>query len=298
MTDSAHILVDVSEWQSEVSWSELAAKGIAGAMIRALYGIDHRDLQLTRNALHAHRSGVRVGYYQYATPGVYSRDPEQDAQRHAEALINVVRRYPCQLGLALDLEEYGDLQPDQLAGWARAWADAIRAAESEKPILYTNFSMLSYLPVCDVFRLWLAWWVHIDPQTQMPTRMPEPEQYRTWELWAWQYTDRGRMPGIYGNVDLSLLMGHEQQEESAPALRASDHQAVAERADPKRVPVQTKQGIPMPVYWNGVRTEYQAYLIDNWLYVNARVFERFVHGLSVHLRPRDGTYCADIYLDG
>jgi uracil-DNA glycosylase family 4 len=58
-----------------------------------------------------------------------------------------------------------------------------------------------------------------------------------------------------------------------------------------------KESLLLPVYWNGVRTEYQAYLVDKWLYVNARVFERFVRGLSVHLRSRDGKDCADIYLD-
>ena len=95
--------IDVSHWQGEINWSEVAKSDIAFAMIKA-GGSDsgfYTDSKFERNYQGAKNNGVSVGVYYFVGPGFVS---EEDGIADANRFLNIIEGKTFEMPIALDLE--------------------------------------------------------------------------------------------------------------------------------------------------------------------------------------------------
>ena len=184
--------IDVSYYQGEIDWQQVRASGIEFAFIRVADGIDNPDSLFELNWGAAKAAGVRRGMYQFFRPA-------DDVTAQADLVIAMAKkRGTGELPPVLDIEDDGGLLPAMVAKRARAWIDRVHKQLHVDPIVYTypdfwkrgGGAPLAQQP------LWLA---HYTANGACPT-VPA-----TWSDWTyWQYSEKGRVPGIVGNVDLDL----------------------------------------------------------------------------------------------
>jgi len=96
----------------------------------------------------------------------------------------------------LDIEDDGGLAPVVVAKRARQWLDRVKKHLHVEPVVYTypDFWRRGGGDALAAQPLWIAHYT-----TACPT-VPPP-----WHDWQyWQHSERGRVPGITGAVDLDL----------------------------------------------------------------------------------------------
>ena len=195
--------IDVSAWQGVIDWE--AAKGrIDGAILRAGYGKGKADQFFARNAAECNRLGIPCGAYWFS----YAKS-EDEARAEAECLLKAVAPYRMELPLCFDFE-YDSVTNAASQGVTvtKALASAMVRAFCSRieeggywALNYANPDFLGRLYEPDIpqrWGLWLAQWTGKEPAA--PADLPAPPR----KCAIWQYSSRGAVPGIEGNVDLDL----------------------------------------------------------------------------------------------
>lgn len=179
------ILIDVSEHQGVIDW-EKAMYHIDGAILRCGYGSDYEhqdDEQFRRNADECTRLGIPFGVYIYS----YAKTIEGIKSEAAHAL-RMVKPYKLAYPVYLDLEEPG-LEEGAVIR-ARVFGDII-----EKGGYW-----------CGVYAN-LNWWenhlVGLERFTKWVAQYYKECEYTGANLDICQYTSKGSIPGISGNVDVN-----------------------------------------------------------------------------------------------
>ena len=180
------ILIDVSEHQGVIDWEKVMPH-IDGAILRCGYGGDHEDQddsQFKRNADECTRLGIPFGVYLYS----YAKSTVA-AQYEADHVLRLIKGYKLSYPVYLDLEE-GSTSAGAVER-AIVFGDIIEAAGYWCGI-YAN----------------LYWWEVILKQGLERFTKWVAQYYRVCEytgsnLDIWQYTDKGNLPGIKGNVDIN-----------------------------------------------------------------------------------------------
>ena len=191
---------DVSVWQGEIDFSSLRSGGTEIVYIRAGYGSDGVDTQFRRNAVLARAAGLSVGFYHYVTAETTAEAVEQ-----ARFFAGLIREHPYDCRPAMDFESFHGLPREQVNAVARAFLTELERLTGQVPLLYANADDASRLFSGDLARypLWAADYGPAQPQVTAH-----------WTAWTgFQYTDRGRLPGIQGPVDLDwftpgVLLSH------------------------------------------------------------------------------------------
>lgn len=185
--------IDVSQWQGNIDWQKVKGAGVQFAMLRAGYGRNNLDTKFHRNAQGAIVAGIPIGLYWFS----YALNVEM-ARREAQYAVEVAKKYKITWPIAYDLE-YDTVSYAVKNGVAitksLATQMAIAFCEEIKrlgyiPMVYTNLDYLnryfdrSKLP----YDLWYA-------QYASTASVADKE--------IWQYSSKGSVPGIAGNVDMN-----------------------------------------------------------------------------------------------
>lgn len=185
--------IDVSQWQGNIDWQKVKGAGVQFAMLRAGYGRNNLDTKFHTNAQRAIAAGIPIGLYWFS----YALNVEM-ARREAQYAVEVARKYKITWPIAYDLE-YDTVSYAVKNGVAitksLATQMAIAFCEEIKrlgyiPMVYTNLDYLnryfdrSKLP----YDLWYA-------QYASTASVADKE--------IWQYSSKGSVPGIAGNVDMN-----------------------------------------------------------------------------------------------
>lgn len=185
--------IDVSQWQGNIDWQKVKGAGVQFAMLRAGYGRNNLDTKFHRNAQGAIAAGIPIGLYWFS----YALNVEM-ARREAQYAVEVAKKYKITWPIAYDLE-YDTVSYAVKNGVAitksLATQMAIAFCEEIKrlgyiPMVYTNLDYLnryfdrSKLP----YDLWYA-------QYASTASVADKE--------IWQYSSKGSVPGIAGNVDMN-----------------------------------------------------------------------------------------------
>lgn len=178
-------LIDVSEWQGKIDWEKVKPQ-IDGAILRCGYGSDlekQDDSQFKRNADECTRLGIPFGVYLYS----YAKTEEQAKSEAAHAL-RLVKGYKLSYPVYLDLEENGT-QKGAIER-ARIFGGIIEKAGYWCGI-YAN----------------LNWWnnylIGLDEYTKWVAQYNDKCDFKGSYLDIWQYTSKGNVDGIKGNVDMN-----------------------------------------------------------------------------------------------
>ena len=193
--------VDVSSFQGEIDWQQVKDSGMEFAMIRVGFrgygtaGNMMPDKYFEQNLAGAKAAGLKVGVY-FFSQAVNMEEAREEAQYVLDALGGTQLEYP----IVFDWERItnGDAaRTDGLSGkavtlCAKAFCDTVAAA-GYTPAVYFN-QTLGYLSLeleeLDEYAFWLA------------SYNSKPGFHYHFDLW--QYTSKGRVPGIQGDVDLNL----------------------------------------------------------------------------------------------
>lgn len=189
-TDEVFSGIDVSVYQGDIDFEQVKNSGIEVVYIRAGYGFSVTDPKFEENYTNATKAGLKCGAYYFVT----ARNTEQaylQATRFAELISG--RTFAARP--AMDFEEFDSLGKNGINIVGLAFMQKLRELTGIVPILYTDAYNASETWDWNFaqFPLWVA-----DYDAEEP--------YVTSNIWqsyaGFQYSDRGEIPGIYGNVDL------------------------------------------------------------------------------------------------
>lgn len=191
--------IDVSRYQGEIDWAQVAAAGYKGAMLKTVStnrklskrsdGL-YIDPAFETNYRNAKAAGLDVGvyYYTYATSEAMA-DAELSLVREA------VRGKELTMPLAVDVEE-NKLKPMSTLDLTNLTAYALE--QVEKMGFYAQlYTYTGYKYELDMARLSSRWDVWLADYTGKTPKV-------SFKYTAHQHTSKGRVPGISGNVDLNV----------------------------------------------------------------------------------------------
>ncbi|MCP4406157.1 MAG: hypothetical protein GY807_00015 [Gammaproteobacteria bacterium] len=193
--------IDVSHHQGNIAFNRVTQdpRNFKFCFVKATEGFDFKDPRFKRNW----QKSREVGYLR----GAYHFFLNKGGKRQAENFLLRVNHRHGDLQPALDLEvSITRQQRGRFVERARKFVDVIEAELGRKPFIYTTrgFWDMYGNPDFSDCPLWVA---------NFTTR-PTPKLPRSnWSSYSiWQYSERGRVPGIGTNlVDLNRFNGRVNQ---------------------------------------------------------------------------------------
>ena len=193
--------IDVSEWQGEINWKKVAESGIDFAMIRATHGLK-RDVYFERNIRGASEAGIAVGVYCCS----YALD-EESIEAEAAYFVATIKPWKQLITYPAVLDAESDKQ-FQL-GRKTVTAMMLKFCEMVEdggyvPMVYTNSNWLNNVIDKNALAnegidIWVSW-----PKNVTTFEEKGADGVTKHEHTMWQFTDKGKVNGIAGPVDLNV----------------------------------------------------------------------------------------------
>lgn len=198
-TDSTCQLgIDVSKWNGDIDWDKVKADGIEFVMIRCGYrgsvtGALVEDPNFMKNIRGAKAAGLKVGIYFFT-----QATNEIEAVEEASMVIALCDGYEIDYPVVIDTEGAGGngradaLDVETRTNVCKAFCETIVNAGYEAGVYASRswYNQNITVSELDEYKIWLA-------------------EYRSTPLYSgyydmWQYTSKGSVDGIEGNVDLNI----------------------------------------------------------------------------------------------
>lgn len=187
--------IDVSKWQGDIDWKAVKDDGIEFAMIRLGLGSKNGsgfrlDPYFEKNVGGALDAGIDIGCYFYS----YALTIDE-AREEAQYVVDVLSSYNgFTYPIVLDMEsaQQQELGKDLLTQIVIEFGKVIRGA-GYYFMLYSNPSWLKYQlhdEMLGDIDHWLAQW--------------RDEPTYEGEYGMWQYSSKGRVKGVAGDVDMNV----------------------------------------------------------------------------------------------
>ena len=184
--------IDISEFQGEIDFEEVRRSGIEAVYIRAGAG-EYTDEDFAENYERARAAGLKIGFYHYVT----ARSVEE-GRRQARFFASLAAGREPDMRLAMDFEYFGSLSVSQINAISEAYLDELTALTKREAVIYSDLSNARNIfsrALAEKYPLWAAQY-----------GADEPSANGKWREWVgFQYTDEGRVGGIYGNVDRNIF---------------------------------------------------------------------------------------------
>ena len=196
---SGTIGIDVSKYQPGINWTKVKNAGIYFVMIRCGYrgygsGVLVEDPMYRSHISGAKAAGLRVGVYFFS-----QAVNEAEAVEEASMAVSLAKKYGVNMPIAIDSEYAagGRGRADGLSKSARtavtkAFCDTVKSA-GYTPMVYASKSWFNdHLNVSQLssYRIWVAHYA-------------EKCGY-TGKYHIWQNTDKGKVDGVPGYVDMNI----------------------------------------------------------------------------------------------
>lgn len=205
--------IDVSKWQGIINWEKVKPE-IDFAIVRLGFGDKILDDKAKRNITELNRLGIPYGVYWFS----YAYTMEM-ARNEAKSAI----KYLNELGAKLSYPVYFDWEYDSrkvakengvnvsntmLRNMAITFCEEVKAA-GYCPGIYANPDYIESYFGKEIFEKYDLWLAHYTAKKSMEANM-------------WQYSSKGKVNGISGNVDMNYCYY------DYPAAIAKDEKAVEE----------------------------------------------------------------------
>jgi lysozyme len=185
---------DVSQYQGNILWEEADSIEktfpLDFVFIRSTAGKNHVDTRFKKNWKSAGDTKLIRGAYHYYRP-------DESSIEQALLFIKTVKLRPGDLPPVLDIEQLPKHQPiDSLRRGLKRWLVAVENHYGVRPILYTGQKFYEDFLIEEFseYEVWIANYNFFVETME--------------DDWlCWQFTERGSVPGIVGNVDLNLFGG-------------------------------------------------------------------------------------------
>ena len=184
--------IDISEFQGEIDFEEVRRSGIEAVYIRVGAG-EYTDEYFAENYERARAAGLKIGFYHYVT----ARSVDE-GRRQARFFASLAAGREPDMRLAMDFEYFGSLSVSQINAISEAYLDELTALTKREAVIYSDLSNARNIfsrALAEKYPLWAAQY-----------GADEPSANGNWREWVgFQYTDEGRVGGIYGNVDRNIF---------------------------------------------------------------------------------------------
>lgn len=193
--------IDVSKYNKTIDWAAVKKAGIDFAFVRTSYrgygkaGNLAADPYAEVNMKNAAAAGVRVGAYIFSQAITV-----KEAQEEADYLLNSVKGYNITMPLVFDFEYFSGGRLDNANLSKRVQTDICLAfckkieAAGYTPLVYANKSMLtSGLYASEISSKYPVWLAHYTSASDYAG-----------DYSFWQYTEKGSVSGITGDVDMNF----------------------------------------------------------------------------------------------
>jgi len=181
--------IDVSKWQGVIDWAKVKAAGIQFAMLRGGFGktATQKDPKFELNYKNAKAVGMPIGVYHYS----YAKSVE-DAKKEAQFCLSYLKGKTFEYPIAFDIEDksQADLGKEKLTAITKAFCEELEKAGYYVCVYASKYwldSKLNKIALSD-YDVWVAQWAN---------KCTYGGVYG-----MWQYSDKGRVNGINGNVDM------------------------------------------------------------------------------------------------
>lgn len=198
VSGSSTLGIDVSKWQGEIDWDKVKNAGIDFVIIRCGYrgsvtGSLVEDPYFLQNIRGATSSGLKVGVY-FFTQAIN----EVEAVEEASMVVSLLGDHELQYPVFIDTEGAGgegradNLDVETRTAVCEAFCRTIENAGFEAGVYASRSWYNNRLDTSELekYTIWLA-------------------EYRSAPLYQgyyqmWQYTSKGKVDGIKGNVDMNI----------------------------------------------------------------------------------------------
>ena len=181
--------IDVSYWQGTIDFEKVKNSGINVVYIRTSEGLGYVDPYFRENYERAKDNGLKVGFYHFLTARTV-----EEARKEASFFVSTIKGTEPDLKLAMDFEEFGDLSRDEINQISEEFLEVVTDLSGKACVIYSdayNARATFDLELAKKYPIWVADYF-----------VEEPEGNDKWSTWVgFQYSDRGRINGISGNVD-------------------------------------------------------------------------------------------------
>jgi lysozyme len=187
--------VDVSHYQGTIDWAQVFGAGKSFALVKASEGASKADPMFSQNWAESKATGMKRGAYQFLRPA-------ESVKAQVDLFLAKLGGDFGELAPTVDVEVLDGCAPQAVEDAVSQWLDLVNTETQMVPLVYTSPGFWAMMPhntnIATKSGLWLAEWGIVHPQ-----RMPG-----AWSDWyAWQYTNKARVPGIPEPVDLDRING-------------------------------------------------------------------------------------------
>ena len=191
--------IDVSKHQGKIDWQKVAADGVEFAFIRvALRGYETgklvEDEYFEANVKGAVNAGIKVGVY------IYSQAvSEEEVLEEAAFVLDKIAPYKIECPVVYDVEMVvgADGRMNKLTAEERTKLTALFCQTIEnagyKPMIYHNMEMAALRINLEALEDYDKWFAYYNPNLYYP-----------YQYDVWQYSEKGKVNGIDGDVDMNI----------------------------------------------------------------------------------------------
>ena len=184
--------IDVSHWQGYIDYSEVKRSGIEVVYIKSSQGTNIKDAYFDINYENAKANGLKVGFYHFLTA-----TNTEEAEQEARFFASVISGKTPDCKLVMDYETFGGVGVQESNEIAQVFLETTRRLTNKDIIIYSDLSNSQSRfssELAENYELWLAYYSGEQRLQGIGTR---------WNNYiGLQYSDRGRINGISGAVDL------------------------------------------------------------------------------------------------
>lgn len=216
-TDEITYGIDVAKWQGVIDWAKVKEAGVRFAMVRVGYrtqvdGKIIEDPYGKYNLQQAQKHGIKLGVYFFSTA-----INEKEAKEEAEWVAKFIAPYKITYPVVFNCEGFSDpnnrqygMTKDERTKLAITFLDYMED-KGYIPMFYASKNELENSRDWDTeeltkrYKIWLAHYPDsIDPDNMKSSYRGSHDM--------WQYTSKGRVPGIKGYVDFNIAyFGYEKE---------------------------------------------------------------------------------------
>ena len=195
-SESVELGIDVSEWQGDVDYEAVKEAGATFVMMRIGVKLDSGeepalDGQFLDNIKSAKESGLKVGVYLYS-----KALSSEEAIEEAHWVLKQLDGESLDLPIVFDWEIWGNwnsyhMSFHDLNEMAHSFIETVEDEGYEGMLYGSKFYLENFWEDEDFENIWLA---HYASNTSYEGYM------------MWQFSNVGRISGIYGDVDLNVMV--------------------------------------------------------------------------------------------
>lgn len=191
--------IDVSHYQGNIDWKQVKNSGKSFAILKAMYETTHKpDEYFEKNYNGCKQNNIELGVYDFV-----GSQNIKNPQRDAEDFLRIINGRPLPFGIWIDCESASlrAIGKVNITNLIETEAEIFRRAGYVVGI-YCNVDWYKNVLDSATLKSKYPFWIARYPKNDTGFKVDglAPKAYAD----AWQYSSKGKVPGISGNVDMDV----------------------------------------------------------------------------------------------